>query len=155
MKKIIFLLIFSPFIYSYANECNFDETLIASCNFSGETNRKAIFCEKNGESTRYFFKKNDHIELEEKFYSTNKLKRWKDLGTYTTYFGFNKGAYSYILGVPEERPGVVAFLDVRKNGKTISSKECDSNSFGNKDIKSKSIEDVPDSGIRDNNFRFP
>lgn len=44
----------------------------------------------------------------------NKLKRWLDLGTYTTYFGFNKGGYSYVLGVPEEKPGAVAFLDVKK-----------------------------------------
>ncbi|WP_185157462.1 hypothetical protein [Klebsiella pneumoniae] len=42
------------------------------------------------------------VELEVNFDVKNKLKRWLDLSTYTTYFGFNKGAYSYILGVPEE-----------------------------------------------------
>lgn len=42
------------------------------------------------------------------------LKKWVDLATYTTYLGFNRGEYSYVLRVPAEKPGAVAFLDVKK-----------------------------------------
>lgn len=138
-------------------ECDNDETLIALCELSGAEKKVAIFFANNENKSRYLLKKVDTgaVELEVNFDVKNKLKRWLDLSTYTTYFGFNKGAYSYILGVPEEKPGAVAFLDIKKNGKTISAKECSSNSFGEKNIKIDSIEDVLDSSIRDNDFKFP
>lgn len=137
--------------------CDVDEVFIASCEISGAEKKVAMFFASNKNTARYVFKKVDtnSIELEVNFDAKNKLKRWLDLGTYTTYLGFNKGSYSYVLGIPEEKPGVVAFLDIKKNGKTISSKECLSNSFGEKNIKSDSVEDVLDSSVRDNNFRFP
>ncbi|EPF6109374.1 hypothetical protein R2970_001854 [Enterobacter cloacae] len=137
--------------------CGVDETLVASCELSGAEKKLAMFCANNNNAVRYIFRNinNGNVELEFKFNAKNKLKRWLDLGTYTTYFGFNKGTYSYVLGVPEEKPGVVAFLDVKKNGKTISSKECSSNSFGEKNIRNNSIEDVLDSSVRDNAFKFP
>lgn len=80
-----------------------------------EQKKVAMFCANNN-VVRYLFRdiNNGNAELEVKFNAQNKLKRWLDLGTYTTYFGFNNGAYSYVLGVPEEKPGVVAFLDVKK-----------------------------------------
>ena len=46
-------------------------------------------------------------------------------------------------------------IKLKGNGKTISAKECSSNSFGEKNIKIDSIEDVLDSSIRDNDFKFP
>lgn len=138
-----------------ARVCNAGETLVASCHLPGKIKRTAAFCANDNHEIRYFFKKADNIELEVRFDAKNKLKRWLDSGTYSTYFGFNRGAYSYVLIVPEERCGVVAILDIKKNGEIISSKDCSSNSFGEKDIKSNSIEDVPDSLVRDNHFKFP
>ncbi|MEN5017995.1 hypothetical protein ABEH87_16790 [Erwinia sp. Eh17-17] len=83
------------------------------------------------------------------------MKRWVDLGTYSTYLGFNKGAYSYVLIVPEERLDAVALLQISKNGEKISTRRCESNSFGEKHIKRRSIEDVPDENVRDHGFKFP
>ncbi|WP_133522784.1 hypothetical protein [Buttiauxella sp. JUb87] len=85
----------------------------------------------------------------------NRLKRWLNSGTNTTYLGFNKGAYSYVLLIPEEKQGAVALLDIKKNGEVISSKRCNSNSFGEKGIQSRSIEDIVDDTVRNNEFKFP
>lgn len=113
-EKNIFLLSLIMISRAYADVCNVGETLVASCNLPGEINRTAAFCANDNHSVRYFFKKIDSIELQVSFDAKNKLKRWLDLGTYTTYLGFNKGSYSYVLGIPEEKPGVVAFFDIKK-----------------------------------------
>lgn len=94
-------------------------------------------------------------ELNVDFTPKNKLKRWLDIGTYTTYLGFNRGVYSYVLIVPEEKPGAVASLHIKKYGETISTLSCDENSFGDENIKIGSIEDVSDDIVRDNGFKFP
>ncbi|AJF73793.1 hypothetical protein TE10_17820 [Raoultella ornithinolytica] len=97
---------------------------IASCNLSGKISRLAAFCTNKKEDTiRYSFSKGNVAELTVTFDSKSKLKRWVDLGTYTTYLGFNRGAYSYVLRVPEEKSGAVALLDVKKNGEIIKHKE--------------------------------
>ncbi|WP_086873453.1 hypothetical protein [Kosakonia pseudosacchari] len=156
MKIISFVLIAFVANYSYASECQSGEILIASCDIPGKINSVAAFCAKKEDDTiRYTFSKGNVSELTVDFDSQNKLKRWIDLGTYTTYLGFNRGVYSYVLRVPEEKPGVVAYLDVKKNGGVISSRRCDSNSFGEKNIKMNSIEDVDDAFVRNNRFNFP
>jgi len=156
MKVISFFLITFVANYSYASECQSGETLIASCEIPGKIKSVAAFCAKKEDDTiRYTFNKGNISELTVYFDSQNKLKRWVDLGTYTTYLGFNRGVYSYVLIVPEEKPGVVAYLDVKKNGGVISFKRCASNSFGEKDIKMNSIEDVDDAFVRNNGFDFP
>ncbi|WP_336215300.1 hypothetical protein [Enterobacter sp. P82] len=156
MKKILLTLVLSVAHYSYASECQPNETLIASCNLSGKISRLAAFCANKDEDTiRYSFSKGNTSELTVTFNSKNKLKRWVDSATYTTYLGFNRGVYSYVLRIPEEKPGVVALLDVKKNGGIISTKRCSSNSFGEEDIKINSIEDVDDSVVRNNGFKFP
>lgn len=154
MKKILLTLLLSVAHYSYASECQPNETLIASCSLSGKISRLAAFC-ANENTIRYSFSKGNTSELTVVFDSKNKLKRWVDSATYTTYLGFNRGVYSYVLRIPEEKPGVVALLDVKKNGDIISTKRCSSNSFGEEDIKMNSIEDVDDSVVRNNGFKFP
>ncbi len=152
------ILLSSLFIFSFhscASECNFNETLLASCDFS-KGGRIAVFCASTDKSeSRYFLRNDGFIELEVKFNDENKLKRWLDLGTYTTYFGFNKGIYSYVLGVPEERPDVVALFYIKRNGRLISTKKCEFNSFGEKNFKNNSIDDVLDTVVRNNGFKFP
>lgn len=156
MKSNVFILLFMFAQYSYANECRNNEVLIASCNISGEVPKIATFCaNEKSETIRYTFSKNGSSDLTVNFDEQHKLKRWVDLGTYTTYFGFVRGAYSYVLLVPEEKPSAVAILEVKKNGDVISSKNCDTNSFGTQDIKMKTIDDVPDSFVRENGFKFP
>ncbi|KAB8309363.1 hypothetical protein EH228_13200 [Erwinia endophytica] len=156
MKFFLFILATAVSFHSYANECKPGETLIASCNLSGKVIRIAAFCanEKN-DTIRYTFSKGNTSELNVNFDTKNKLKRWIDLGTYTTYLGFNHGRYSYVLRIPEEKPGAVALLDVKENGNIISTKRCDSNSFGEKNIKMNSIEDIADSSVRNSGFKFP
>lgn len=133
MKILLLLFIFS--FYSYGSECDFNETLLASCAFPGGR-RVAVFCANNFKNeSRYFLKNVDIVELEVKFNDKNKLKRWLDLGTYTTYIGFNKGYYSYLIGIPEEKPDAVAFFDIKKNGRVISTKKCSANSFGEKKLR--------------------
>lgn len=156
MKKIVFICAVMLVPHSFADECNADEIMVASCNLPGKVQRLAVFCaKKNNDTVRYSFKKNNVTELSIDFSSKNKMKRWVDLGTYSTYLGFNKGAYSYVLIVPEERLDAVALLQISKNGGKISTRRCGSNSFGEKHIKRRSIEDVPDENVRDHGFKFP
>lgn len=155
MNGIILAALFFPLLI-HASECGLSETLIASCELSGKVKRVATFCANTRDDTiRYAFKKGGSLELVVNFNKRHKLKRWVDLGTYTTYLGFSQGGYSYVLSVPEEKPGVVAQLDVRKNHQIISAKQCNENSFGEEGIKMNSIEDVSDSLVRDNGFKFP
>lgn len=156
MKKIVFICAVMLVPYSFANECNTDEILVASCNLSGEIQRSALFCaKKNNDKIRYSFKRGNVSELVVEFNSQNKLKRWVDLGTYSTYLGFNKGEYSYVLIVPEERSGAVALLEVSRNGEKINTRRCESNSFGEQHLKKNSIQDVLDETVRNNGFKFP
>lgn len=156
MKKTILIVLLMSAFNAYSDECNVGEVLVASCVLPGKTQRVAVFCaNKKNNTVYYFFRKGAVKNLTVNFNVSSKLKRWLDQGTYTTYFGFKRGGYSYVLGVPEESPGALAFLDVKKDGVTITSKECNENSFGEKDIKSNAIEDVPDSSVRDNGFKFP
>ncbi|WNN47261.1 hypothetical protein RIN58_12640 [Siccibacter colletis] len=155
MKLILFLLLIMIIPVSYAESCNIGETLVASCNLPGKVKRSASFCASDNHEIRYYFKRNNSLELQVDFHNKRKLKRWIDLGTYTVYLGFNNGIYSYVIGIPEEKPGAVAFMEVKKNGKAISSYNCLSNSFGKKEIEDESIENVEDSSVRDNGFIFP
>lgn len=156
MKRIALILTIFPLTYVFASECKTNEVLIASCDLPGKTPRSAIFCaNENFNSVQYIFARDRKPELVVNFNQKNKLKRWLDLWTYSTYLGFSKGAYSYVLVIPEERPDAVALLEVSKDGRKKSRLRCGANSFGEKNIKSLSIEDVPDSIIINNGFQFP
>lgn len=156
MRRLLFVVLIMFAHQAYSSECSADETVVSSCTLPGKTPRVAAFCANKNNSTIYYsFEKNNQTELRVDFSTTRKLKRWVDKWTYTTYFGFSQGKYDYILGVPEEKPNAVAFLNIKKDGKSISTSNCNSNSFGEKDIKNFNIEDVPDSSVRDNGFKFP
>lgn len=156
MKKILFIFLFMSVSDSFAEGCNADEIMVASCDLPGKAQRMAVFCaKKHNDNVRYLFEENNLPELSVEFNSRNRMKRWVDLGTYSTYLGFNKGKYSYVLIIPEERPDAVALLEIKLNGEKISTKRCNSNSFGEHHIKKDSIEDVPDEIVRENGFKFP
>jgi len=156
MKKSLFGLLLLSACQTNASECNPGETMIASCTLSEKTQNIAAFCtNEKADTLYYFFRENENTQLKVEFSASRKLKRWVDKWTYTTYFGFSQGKYDYILIVPEEKPNAVAFLNIKKDGVSISMKKCNSNSFGEKDIQSNKIEEVLDAAVRDNGFKFP
>ena len=153
MKMLLFMMLFLISRVD-ASECANGEIVIASCTL--QDRGEAVFClNKPSGDLYYSFKKNNDLELKVTFTKVNKLKRWVDLGTYTTYFGFINEGFGYSLGVPEEKPNARAFLNIKQNGKLISLRDCESNSFGEKEIKSDKIEEVNDLDVRNNGFRFP
>lgn len=163
MRKGIFMKRFSlgfiTILISFnvlAAPCEQGDVEIASCMLKGKVTRQISFCEDSEtKNINYTFKRNGKVELNVLFNNKNKLQRWVDKATYTTYIGFSKGAYDYVLGVPQEGPGVVAFFDIKKNGENIQSSDCVENSFGDESIKSDNIIDVPDGVVRDSGFKFP
>ncbi|MBT8765825.1 hypothetical protein [Metapseudomonas boanensis] len=139
-----------------ADLCDANEIMIASCFFDEPQRRILSICaDKGGEEIFYRFGRKDKVELSTAFSRNKKISRWIDLGTYTTYFGFRVGKYSYIFGIPEEAYGAKAFLKVKKNQDEIMSRECTENTFGEKLMAAPSINDVDDEIIRDSGFIFP
>ncbi|MFZ5001203.1 hypothetical protein ACOY5P_17685 [Enterobacter asburiae] len=155
MKRMLF----SFFLFSscsIASECNKSEVLVASCHISGKVFRTAYICaDKKGVNGRYVFERNSHVEMSVEFNKSYQLQRWLDKGTYTTYFGFQKSSYSYVIGVPEENFGAKAFLNVKKDGKDVMNKECDSNSFGDKKKNGEYVKDLNDEVVLNGKSIFP
>ena len=157
MKSIYAIILFGTNAAYAAGSCPSGQKLIAECSLPGKVERKALICYslEKPTSLTYFFKRKGHVELEVKFSEKNKLKRWTDETTYTRYFGFYRGSYSYTIGVPQETPGALAFLDVKNGDTLLSTTDCLSNSFGEKDVAHPYIENVPDLKVRENHFKFP
>lgn len=157
MKSIYVILLFITNSAYAIDGCPSGQKLIAECTLPGKIERRALICYtlEKPISLTYYFKKNGHVDLEVNFSDKNKLKRWVDDATYTRYFGFHRGSYSYTIGVPQETPGALAFLDIKKAGALLSTTDCLSNSFGEKDIAHPYIENIPDIKVRENNFKFP
>ena len=157
MKLACVILLFVTNVAHAVDGCPSGQKLIAECSLPGKVERKALICYTRDKPIllTYYFKKNGRVELEVKFTEKNKLKRWTDEGTYTRYFGFFRGSYSYTIGVPEERPGALAFLDIKDGDTLLSTTDCLSNSFGEKDAEHPYIENVPDVKVRENHFKFP
>lgn len=80
----------------------------------------------------YRFGFNSEVELDTVFSIQVPLSRWVDVVTYTVYFGFRGGRYSYVFGVPQETLEAKAFLDVAKDDKDVMTAECTDNYFGEK-----------------------
>ncbi len=128
---------------SLSKQCQSDETLVAECHIKDKAKSAAYICaDKNGKNGRYIFTRNNKSELSVVFNESNQLQRWLDKGTYTTYLGFNRGEYIYVLGIPSQNFGVKAFLDVKKDKKYIAHKQCDENSFTEKEKKGSFVRDL-------------
>lgn len=139
-----------------ANLCSSDEVIIASCQLKEKRNKILSFCASaDNKKVNYRFGLKENIELSAGFSSSDSLSRWVDAATYTVYFGFRRGKYSYVFGVPQETLGAKAFLDVAKGDRNIMSVECMDNSFGDKMLRSDVIQDLEDELIRDSYFVFP
>lgn len=158
-KAIVFFVFFGMHMISYGAEislCTSDEVMIASCNLNEKKNRVLSFCASPDKKiVNYRFGFSSKIELDAVFSSEAPLSRWVDVATYTVYLGFRRGKYSYVFGVPQETLGAKAFLDVARDNKDVISAECTDNSFGEKNLSSKAIQDVEDESVRNNGFLFP
>lgn len=136
--------------------CTSDEVMIASCHLKEKKNRTLSFCASSDKKkVSYRFGSNSKVELDTVFSIEGPLSRWVDVVTYTVYFGFRHGRYSYVFGVPQETLGAKAFLDVARDNKNVMSAECTDNSFGEKSLSSEAILEVEDGSIRNNKFLFP
>ena len=158
MKYIFIVMLFFLNAAFAEISCPSGERLVAECALpSKKLEKKALICYRTTQpiSLTYYFKRGQNVELEVKFNELNKLKRWLDKGTYTRYFGFSRGSYAYVIGVPEEKPGAVAFIDIKKDKSLLSSTDCLTNSFGDKDVEHPYIAIIQDEIVRANNFEFP
>jgi hypothetical protein len=136
--------------------CDSDEIMVASCVLNEKKRRVLSFCSSADKKTIvYRFGVEQKIDLINDFSVRSPVSRWIDKWTYTTYLGFRVNEYSYVLGVPQEKYGARAFLEVAKNDVALMDRSCLENSFGEKDLDSEAIMDVEDRIVRDNKFLFP
>lgn len=136
--------------------CFKNETLIAGCHLDEQKQRSVSLCSSaNKETITYRFGTPEKDEMAQTFRATRPLFRWIDKATYTTYFGFRTGEYGYVVGVPQQTFGAIAFLEVLKLNKTIMSKTCTANSFGSERLKNVAIKELDDGSVRAQHFSFP
>lgn len=160
-KTTKFLLLFACCLSAstYADEtslCKASEITIASCHLDEAKDRTISFCANGSNNTvNYRFGSTSNLEMNIQFSPKKPVNRWLDVATYTTYFGFRRASYSYVFGIPQESLGARAFLDIAKNDKILVSLYCTDNSYGEKNIDSESIINVPDDSVRNNDFLFP
>lgn len=158
-KVIVFFVFFGVHMISCGSEaslCASDEVMIASCHLNEKKHRVLSFCASPDKRTvSYRFGISSKIELNAVFSNESPLSRWVDVANYTVYLGFRRGKYSYVFGVPQETLGAKAFLDVARDYKDVMNVECTNNSFGEKRLTSKAIQDIEDENVRSNGFLFP
>ncbi|MFC0178556.1 hypothetical protein [Thorsellia kenyensis] len=143
MKKFVFpLLLLLPF-YSYSSTCQENDVLVFSCDLP--KNKSAAICANQTTQTlNYSFVNNEKIELSKDFDSNHQLIRWLDKGNYTTYLGFKGGEYFYRFILPQETFGAYASIEIHRKAHLIATLDCTENSFGEKNIVSKAIQEIPD-----------
>lgn len=136
--------------------CKTDEIMIASCLLNEKKQRILSLCSSADKlNISYRFGTRSKVELDVIFSNKEPVSRWVDVTTYTTYFGFRLKEYAYVVGIPQERYGATAFLEVTKNDLGIMDRNCVENSFGEKNLRSDAIQDVEDELVRGNKFLFP
>lgn len=138
------------------NLCASSEIMVATCVLNEKKSRTLSFCSSaDHKKMHYRVGSKTKLEMDVSFSKKKPMSRWVDIGTYTTYFGFRSMDYAYVLGVPEERFGARAFLEVSKKDKPIMGRTCVTNSFGEKALLNEAMEEVDDRIVRGNHFLFP
>jgi hypothetical protein len=160
LRTLIFALAFTWYVFPLRAEepnfCNESEILIAGCVLHEPRARSVSLCAASDRKTiSYTFGTADKKELEHTFSRQRPLHRWMDTATYTTYLGFRISEYSYVFGIPSERYGVVAFLDVSRGSQRLMTKLCTQNSFGEGQLNSEAVREIDDASVRNNGFIFP
>lgn len=155
--KMSIVFLFSVFfsISTLAGEQS--EIELMSCSFQGDVSRKVSFYMDNEtQKINYSFNKNGVDELKVLFDEQNMLKRTIDSKMDVTYYGFNRGKYSYILNIiigKEANEYSMSFL-IKKGKKIIQSNDCLNSSYKARNITSKYIKDVPFNSVG-GEFEFP
>ncbi|MTH47707.1 hypothetical protein [Intestinirhabdus alba] len=151
---LVCLLISVMLRYSIASEQNATEIIV--CSLPGRISKEVLFFINNkNKEIVYQFKREGKVELRVLFNENNKLKRLTDSKMGVTYYGFSRGAYSYVInvitGAEEDEYSMV--FDVKKNNKIIQSNDCLPGSFINNDIPNYYMTDIvyPEN----DNFVFP
>ncbi|MFI8418327.1 hypothetical protein ACQKDS_20005 [Serratia sp. NPDC078593] len=155
--KIFFAFLFSTFFSVSTFGCKQSETELMSCSFQGEGNRNVSF-RMNNETQKisYSFSKNGEDELRVLFDEKNMLKRAIDKENNITYYGFNRGKYSYIINIINGK-GFNEYsisFSIKYSNKVIQSNDCLGNSYKASNINSKYIKDVPFNFVG-GEFQFP
>ena len=152
MKALIVLMLFSFSVMALEQ----NETEFISCSLQGKSSAKVLLSINNvTKEISYIFKKSGKTELSVVFNNENKLKRLTDNKVGVTYYGFNRGKYSYVIDIingAEQEEYSMSF-DIKKNNKVIQSSDCLPGSFRIDNIKSNYITDVPYAD--DDDFIFP
>ena len=130
-------------------------TDIISCYLPGGDRVASFSINNETKEINYVFKKAGRTELNVYFNEKNKLKRLVDNKMGVTYYGFNRGGYSYVVDIMNgsENEEYTMSFDIKKKNKVIQSNDCLPSSFRSDDIKSNYIVDVPYVGS--NQFVFP
>ena len=134
--------------------CVSGETMIATCQIERNKTTMSI-CAADGDKVVYRSGTPEKLDPVIEFTQASPLTRWVDLGTYTTYFGYRAGEYAYILGVPEEKYGAIAFFSLTERNKRLDTIDCADNSFGEKRYLSRAIKDIDDEFARANKSTLP
>jgi hypothetical protein len=150
----VFLSVIAFWQNARANEdpCYSGEIEVLSCTV--KHNKKLIsVC---GSEDRYYvyyrFGKKRKPELEVEFSAANQIVRWVQPRNLVTFFSFDRGGYSYTIGVPQETFGARAYYFVRRVGESIDFNApifCTSNSLGHKNWRSDAIADLDSASVED------
>ena len=162
MRRVLLAVVFGflayPAVAGEENLCSSHEVEVVACTL--ETNNQVLsICADDGLGKTFYRLGNEkHLELEVEFSGQHRIMRWVDPATYVTFFGFNKGAHTYIVGVPQEVYGARSFSFVQKVGSRVDFNApafCTSPSFGEKSFINEAIKDVGHSVINDEGFFLP
>ncbi|MEW5291993.1 hypothetical protein ABW286_22920 [Erwinia papayae] len=155
--KISVAFLFSVFFSISTMAGEQSEIELISCSLQGDVSRKiSFYMNRETQKINYFFNKGGENELQVLFDKKNMLKRTTDRKMDVTYYGFNRGKYSYILNIingKEVNEYSMSFL-IKKGKKIIQSDDCLNSSYKASDITSKYIEDVPFNSVS-SEFQFP
>jgi hypothetical protein len=130
--------------------CSSYEVNIASCEVDNKSKKAFSICAessdygKSFDSIHYRYGTTTKVSLEYTANTVNKnlFYRGIDMGTYTTFIGFKNIEHFYTIGIPPERHNARAFLTIYRDKKVISNLQCQTNSFGMKNLQSQLFIDV-------------
>lgn len=150
--RIIWAMFFFAVVHQgYASDqmlCDKGEHVILACPVDGVQGKKIAICGGRSEGRAYIeyrFGTSRYIEMKYRITSDNHHVLYRGLydGTYSVFFGFFNGEFSYIVEVPQEVAGARMNVVVRKNGKRLATVLCKKNDWvEDKNVSSPLITDV-------------
>jgi hypothetical protein len=149
----IFLIVtFEAKAQANAHACYSGEIEVVSCTVRHNKKLLSICGGRDRSYVFYRFRKREKLELEVEFSAANQIVRWVQPRNLVTFFSFDRGGYSYTVGVPQETFGARAYYFVRRVGEPIDFNApiyCTSNSLGDKNWRSDAIADLDSASLED------